>query len=97
MSTRRIAALLGISAATVSLALNHHPRIPEATRRRVKAAARKFGYRTNASRWSKASGSKASRSGSTTRDSKVTPAQLTFTKIVFARDVRGWITPLRGT
>src|SRR5437867_939360 len=48
MSTRRIATMLGVSVATVSLALNNHPRIPDVTRRRVKAMARKLGYKTNA-------------------------------------------------
>jgi LacI family transcriptional regulator len=48
MSVRRIAALAGVSAATVSMALHHNPRIPEVTRRRVLALARRFGYRPDA-------------------------------------------------
>src|SRR4051812_25070839 len=47
MSTRRIAEMAGVSIATVSLALNDHPRIPDATRRRVRAAARRIGYKAN--------------------------------------------------
>src|SRR3954469_21049573 len=48
MSMRRIAALVGLSPATVSMALHAHPRISEATSRRVRAAARKIGYTPNA-------------------------------------------------
>jgi len=42
-----IAEVLGISAATVSRALNDNPRISEATRKRVKAKAQEMGYRHN--------------------------------------------------
>src|SRR3954471_12877773 len=45
---RTIASLVGLSPATVSMALKNHPRIPEATRRRVRAAARRVGYKPNA-------------------------------------------------
>lgn len=48
MSVRRIASLLRLSAATVSMALHDHPRISSATKRRVRAAARRVGYRPNA-------------------------------------------------
>ena len=48
MSIRRLATSLGLSAAAVSMALRDHPRIAEATRRRVRAAAQKLGYRPNA-------------------------------------------------
>ena len=37
----------GVHRTTVSLALRDHPRIPEATRARVKAVAQKLGYRSN--------------------------------------------------
>lgn len=39
-----VAAELGLDKSTVSLALRHHPRIPEGTRRRVEEAARRLGY-----------------------------------------------------
>jgi len=45
LSQRGIAARLGISNATVSLALRDHPRIPVATRERVKRMADEIGYR----------------------------------------------------
>src|SRR3989304_5016867 len=48
MSLRQIAKLAGVSAATVSMALRNHPRIPAATRRRVSALARRLGYKPNA-------------------------------------------------
>jgi LacI family transcriptional regulator len=41
---RDLARQLGVSRTTISLALNNHPRIPEETRARVRAAAAKFGY-----------------------------------------------------
>lgn len=41
---RDLARHLRVSRATVSLALNNHPRIPEQTRQRVRAAATKLGY-----------------------------------------------------
>lgn len=44
---RAIAKRLGINQATVSLALRGDPSIPEATRRRVREAARRLGYREN--------------------------------------------------
>ncbi|MBC7365378.1 MAG: LacI family DNA-binding transcriptional regulator [Undibacterium sp.] len=45
---RDLAAHLGISHTTVSLALRHDPRIPPATRARVQKAARALGYRADA-------------------------------------------------
>jgi LacI family transcriptional regulator len=48
MNTRELARLLGLSHTTVSLALGNHPRISDATKRRVIAAAKKSGYRPNA-------------------------------------------------
>ena len=48
MSIRQIARLASLSACTVSLALNNHPKIPAATRQRVKRIARRLGYRPNA-------------------------------------------------
>ncbi|RRK01365.1 LacI family transcriptional regulator [Opitutaceae bacterium TAV4] len=44
---RDLAAKLGVSHATVSMALRNHPSISEATRKRVQAAARKAGYQGN--------------------------------------------------
>jgi LacI family transcriptional regulator len=41
----QVAAALGVHASTVSKALRRHPRIPEATRERVKAKAAEMGYR----------------------------------------------------
>jgi LacI family transcriptional regulator len=46
-SIRSLARQLGLSAATVSLALRESPRVVEATRRRVKQAAARAGYRPN--------------------------------------------------
>jgi LacI family transcriptional regulator len=43
-TTRAIAKKLGVSNATVSLALREHPRIPEKTRARIRAAAEEMGY-----------------------------------------------------
>lgn len=42
---RDLARQLGVSRTTVSLALNHHPRIPVATQQRVCAGAAQLGYR----------------------------------------------------
>lgn len=42
-----IARAVGLHQTTVSLALRHHPRIPEATRRKILAAAERLGYRPN--------------------------------------------------
>ena len=42
-----VANLVGLTKATVSLALRHHPSIPKTTRARVAKAARKLGYRPN--------------------------------------------------
>ena len=42
-----LAKATGYSTATVSLALRHHPRIPEATRRKIAAKAEAMGYRPN--------------------------------------------------
>ncbi|EIP98882.1 transcriptional regulator [Opitutaceae bacterium TAV1] len=44
---RDLAARLGVSHTTVSLALRNHASIPPRTRRRVQAVARKLGYRSN--------------------------------------------------
>lgn len=46
-SIRSLARQLGLSAATVSLALRESPRVVPATRRRVQQAAVRVGYRTN--------------------------------------------------
>ncbi len=48
MGVREIARLAGLSGAAVSLALRDSPKVSEATKRRVRAIARKAGYRTNA-------------------------------------------------
>ena len=48
MSVRRIAVSLGVSPATVSMALRNDPKIPLATRRRVQKAADCIGYRPDA-------------------------------------------------
>lgn len=48
MSVRQIAAMSGLSKSAVSMALADHPRIPPATRERVKGIARRLGYRPNA-------------------------------------------------
>lgn len=48
MSLRRIAAELGVSASTVSLALRNSPKIPEETRERILREARRLGYRPDA-------------------------------------------------
>lgn len=45
---RAIAEALGLNQTTVSLALRGHPRIPEATRERVRQEAERLGYRSNA-------------------------------------------------
>lgn len=42
-----IGKLCGVSKATVSLALRGHPKIPEATRKRIQETAQKTGYRMN--------------------------------------------------
>ncbi len=47
MTLKKIAERAGVSLATVSYALRHHPKIPLATRERVQAAARALGYRPN--------------------------------------------------
>lgn len=47
ITIKDVAAALGISAATVSRALADHPRIPQATRDRVRATAESLGYTAN--------------------------------------------------
>lgn len=47
-SLRSLARQLGLSAATVSLALRDSPRVIPDTKRRVRQAARRAGYRANA-------------------------------------------------
>jgi LacI family transcriptional regulator len=47
MSVRRIAKLAGLSPAAVSMALHDHPKISSATRRRVRAIARRLSYKPN--------------------------------------------------
>ena len=47
-SLRDLAAELGLSHTTVSLALRRDPRIPAATRQRVEKAARASGYQADA-------------------------------------------------
>jgi LacI family transcriptional regulator len=48
LTLRDLAAQLGVSHMTVSLALRNDPRLPPATRKRVQAAARKAGYQADA-------------------------------------------------
>lgn len=48
MSIRTIARLAELSPATVSLALRNSPKIPEATKVRVRKLAQRTGYRPNA-------------------------------------------------
>ncbi|MFA6962114.1 MAG: LacI family DNA-binding transcriptional regulator [Opitutaceae bacterium] len=45
---RDLAAKIGVSRATVSMALRNHPRLSEETRKRVQAEAAKLGYKPNA-------------------------------------------------
>jgi len=45
MSTRRIAAEAGLSPSTVSLALRNSPKIPAATKQRIRKIAKRLGYR----------------------------------------------------
>ncbi len=47
VSLQQIADEAGVSKGTVSLALRNHPRIPEATRKRISEVADKMGYRPN--------------------------------------------------
>lgn len=47
-TVRDLAAKIGVSRATVSLALRNHPRLSEETRLRVRAEAERLGYRPNA-------------------------------------------------
>ncbi|HMV50227.1 MAG TPA: LacI family DNA-binding transcriptional regulator [Blastocatellia bacterium] len=47
VTIRDVAAKLGLSAMTVSLALRDHPRIPAETKGRIRAAMDKLGYRPN--------------------------------------------------
>lgn len=47
VTIRDVAAKLGLSAMTVSLALRDHPRIPADTKKRVRAAMDKLGYKPN--------------------------------------------------
>ncbi|MBE3597286.1 MAG: LacI family DNA-binding transcriptional regulator [Limnochordaceae bacterium] len=48
MTLRDVAAYVGLSVAAVSRALNGHPDVSEATRRRILRAARRLGYQPNA-------------------------------------------------
>ena len=46
-TTRDVAAAAGVSRATVSYALRNHPRIPAATREKIRAVAASHGYKAN--------------------------------------------------
>lgn len=47
VTMKTVAQKAGVTQATVSLSLANHPRIPEATRTRIRAIAEELGYRTN--------------------------------------------------
>jgi DNA-binding LacI/PurR family transcriptional regulator len=47
VTMKSIAALAGVTQATVSMSLANNPRIPETTRERIRAVARKLGYHPN--------------------------------------------------
>jgi LacI family transcriptional regulator len=81
VSIRRIAALLKLSPAAVSMALHDHPRIPEATKRQVRRAARKLGYKPNA---------KVAELMSQVRSSRRPVAQGCFAVISFYEQDRPW-------
>ena len=44
MQLKKFAEMLGVSRATVSLAMNNSPLVAEATKKRIQEAARRFGY-----------------------------------------------------
>ena len=45
---QQVADRAGVAVSTVSYALKNHPKIPEATRERIQALARRMGYRPDA-------------------------------------------------
>lgn len=93
-SLKSVAKLAGVAVATASYALNNHPKIPEATRRRVRAAADSLGYRTNARVSSLMAALRSDRGdGSTLAWVNCSPARDTYVNIPW---MRGWLSGARA-
>jgi LacI family transcriptional regulator len=91
---KQVARRAGVSAATASYALNNHPKIPEATRRRVRAVAEAMGYRTNARVSRLMAALRSDRGdGSTLAWVNCSPARDTYLKIPW---MRGWLSGARS-
>jgi LacI family transcriptional regulator len=83
-----------VAVATASYALNNHPKIPEATRRKVRAAAEALGYRTNAQVSRLMAALRSDRGdGSTLAWVNCSPARDTYVRIPW---MRGWLGGVRA-
>lgn len=92
-SLKLVAEKAGVAVATASYALNNHPKIPEATRLRVRWAAEALGYRTNARVSRLMSELRTDRGdGSTLAWVNCSPAPDTYLKIPW---MRGWLSGAR--
>jgi len=88
-SLKAVAKLAGVSVATASYSLSNHPKIPEATRRRVQDAAGELGYRTNATVSRLMAELRSDRGdGSTLAWINSSPARDTYTAVPW---MRGWL------
>jgi LacI family transcriptional regulator len=93
-SLKAVAARAGVAVATASYALNNHPKISEATRRRVRQAAEDLGYRTNARVSRLMAELRSDRGdGSTLAWVNCSPARDTYLKIPW---MRGWLAGARA-
>ena len=88
-SLKAVAKLAGVSVATASYSLQKHPKIPEATRLRVKNAAETLGYRANATVSRLMAELRSDRAdGSTLAWINCSPAHDTYTTVPW---MRGWL------
>lgn len=93
-SLKSVAERAGVAVATASYALNNHPKIPEATRLRVRQAAEELGYRTNARVSRLMAELRSDRGdGSTLAWVNCSPARDTYLRIPW---MRGWLTGARA-
>jgi len=93
-SLKTVAKRAGVSVATASYSLQNHPKIPEATRRRVQDAAGELGYRTNATVSRLMAELRSDRGdGSTLAWINCSPARDTYTAVPW---MRGWLRGVRA-
>jgi LacI family transcriptional regulator len=83
VSLRTVAQSAGVSVATVSLVLNHHPRISAPTRKRVQRAIERMGYKP------KSTSNGAARTGVTTLAVLLPPMRHAFADVYFGELISG--------